>query len=247
MATTATETTAESDGDFRPYRLTIDRYERLAMSGVYPENEPIFLWKGRLVQKIQGEVLPTPEGDFPEHRMTVDRFIKLVDAGVFTKQDRVFLWHGSLVEKMTTGRPHTIAQLGLQSLLVAVVPGGYHIELEAPLAVKVDSLPEPDLAVIRGSLRDYPDRPPTARDVAPIVEVSDSSIAIDSGMKLADYASEGIPVYWIVDIPRRRIEVYAQPLGTSYQEKREYGPDDEVPVILDGREVGRVAAKEILP
>jgi Uma2 family endonuclease len=189
------------------------------------------------------EALPS----FPPHRMTVDRFIKLVDAGVYTKQDRVFLWHGSLVEKMTTGRPHTIAQLALQALLIALRPVGYHVELEAPLILKDDSLPEPDLAVIRGSLRDYPDRPPTAKNVALIVEVSDSSVAIDSGVKLIDYASEGIPVYWIVNIPRRRIEVYAQPLGTGYQEKREYGPDDEVPVVLDGRELGRVSAKEILP
>jgi Uma2 family endonuclease len=245
MATTEAATISESE--FRPYRMTIDRYERLAMSGVYPKKEPIFLWKGRLVQKIEGDVVPTPEGDFPEHRMTVDRFIGLVDAGVFTKQDRVFLWHGSLVEKMSTGRPHIIAQLAVLSLLNALALHGYHTELEAPLEVKEDTLPEPDLAVIRGTSRDYPIRPPTARDVALIIEVSESSLAIDSGRKLADYASEGIPVYWIVNLPNRWIDVYSGPVGSTYRDHQVYGPDDEVPVVLDGREVGRILVREILP
>jgi hypothetical protein len=33
----------------------------------------------------------------------------------------------------------------------------------------------------------------------------------------------------------------------SYKQHQEYGPDDEVPVVLDGREVGRISVKEILP
>jgi Uma2 family endonuclease len=69
--------------------------------------------------------------------------------------------------------------------------------------------------------------------------------------KLKAYASGGIPAYWIVNLPKGRIEVYSQPTGPaetpSYRERHEYGPDDGVPVILDGREVGRIAAREILP
>jgi hypothetical protein len=179
--------------------------------------------------------------------MTVERFLKLVDAGVFTKEDRVFLWHGILVEKMSTGRPYVIAQLGLQALLLALAFRGYHVELEAPFELKVDSLPEPDLAVIRGTLKDYPNRPPTAGDVALIIEVAGSSLAIDSGKKLADYASEGIPIYWIVNLLDHRIDIYSVPEGTTYRDYQAYGPDDEVPVILDSREMGRISVKEILP
>jgi Uma2 family endonuclease len=247
MDTIATEPSTEAADDFRPFRMTNDRYGRLALSGVYPTRDAILLRDGRLVEKIERDILARPDGDTPEHLMTVDRFLQLIEAGVFTSQDDVFLWHGRLVEKRTVGRPHTITQLGLQSLLVAVVSGHYHVELEAPLEIGPESLPEPDLAVIRGSLRDYPDRPPTAGNVSLIIEVADSSVAVDSGRKLRDYAAEGIPVYWIVNIPQTRMEVYSQPEGITYQDRRDYGPDDDVPVLLDGQEVGRIAVKEILP
>ena len=73
---------------------------------------------------------------------------------------------------------------------------------------------------------------------------------MDSGEVLRTLAAATIPVYWIVNIPRRRIEVYGHPSGPSetpcYHDRREYGPDDEVPVVLDGREVGRVSARDIL-
>ena len=193
-----------------------------------------------------------PRGASDENLMTVDRFLKLVEAGVFTVQDRVFLWHGRLVEEMTKGRPHTISQFSLQDALRGLLPREYHVEIEAPLVLGNSSLPEPDLAVIRGSsYRDFPDRPPSAADAALIIEVSDSTVAFDSGEKLQAYAAERIPVYWIVNLPKRRIEVYSQPTGPvekpSYQEQRHYGLDEEVPILIDGREVGRIAAREILP
>ncbi len=76
-------------------------------------------------------------------------------------------------------------------------------------------------------------------------------MTFDSGAKLKSYAADGVPVYWIVNLPKRQIVVYTLPTGPtetpSYGESREYGPDDEVPLVLDGREVGRISAKEILP
>jgi Uma2 family endonuclease len=137
--------------------------------------------------------------------------------------------------------------MSLYRSLSLLLTDSWHVEHQAPLVIGPDSVPEPDLMVVRGSLRDYPDRSPTACDVAIVIEVADFSVAQDSITKLKAYAADKVPIYWIVNLPMRRIEAYAQPLGTTYQEKREYGPDDEVPVVLDGREVGRVSAKEILP
>ena len=114
-----------------------------------------------------------------------------------------------------------------------------------------DGMPEPDVTVVRGTTRDYKGRSPAARDVALVVEVSDSSLAVDSGEVKAAYAREAIPIYWIGNLPKQRIEVYTEPSGPaaapSYRDHRSYGPDDEVPVVLDGREVGRIAVRDVLP
>ena len=188
---------------------------------------------------------------FPEHRITVERYLKMIAAGVFGRGDRVFLWHGRLVEKMTKGRPHSFATLKLDDLLGRMVSADFHVELEQPMRSADDHLPEPDLMVIRGPLEDYRKRMPTPRDLSLIVEVADSSVSIDRGAVLRDYAAAAIPVYWLVNIPGRRVEVYTRPSGPAeapiYADRTDYGVDAEVPVVLDGRDVGRVAVRDVMP
>ena len=50
-------------------------------------------------------------------------------------------------------------------------------------------------------------------DVAMLVEIADSSYARDGGVKMRRYAGFGIPVYWIVDLNRRVVEVRTLPSG----------------------------------
>ncbi len=38
--------------DYPPHRLTVERYERMVRAGIFGEKEPIFLWHGRLVEKM---------------------------------------------------------------------------------------------------------------------------------------------------------------------------------------------------
>lgn len=201
--------------------------------------------------EIAADPASEAEPEFPPHRMTIDRYERLVEAGVYGAKDPVFLWKGRLVEKMTKGRPHSFTSMSLDRSLDRLIPEGWHVEHECPLAIGEDSMPEPDLMVVRGSLRDYLERYPSATDVAIVVEVADSSVAQDSVTKLRAYAADGIPVYWVVNLPKRRVVVHGHPSGPaempSYGERCEYGPDDEVPVVLDGREVGRIAAREVLP
>ena len=65
------------------------------------------------------------------------------------------------------------------------------------------------------------------------------------------YAAARVPVYWILDLNRPPLEVHTEPTGEGedavYTRTQLYGPDDEVPLVLDGREVGRFPVKEILP
>ncbi len=194
---------------------------------------------------------PTPSQTFPPHRLTVGRYRRMVEAGVFSEDEPVFLWRGRLVEKMTKGDPHAFAVVSLNELLVRLIPAAWHVRPEQPIAIVDSGLPEPDLTVVRGRPVDYKGKTPSAGDVALIVEVSASSLAVDSGDVLASYAGEGIPVYWIVDILGRKVEVYGGPIGPAdsprYRECRRYAPGERVPVVLDGREVGAVAVDDFLP
>jgi Uma2 family endonuclease len=61
-----------------------------------------------------------------------------------------------------------------------------------------------------------------------LVEVSDSSLAYDQGIKRALYARHGVAEYWVVDIPGQRVHVYREPTGEGYAQALEHAADDIV-------------------
>jgi len=83
-----------------------------------------------------------------------------------------------------------------------------------------------------------------------LIEVADSSYAIDRGKKWQQYATARIPVYWIVNLPQSQIEVYSAPSGkgrsAAYRDVALYARDDLVPVVLEGKELGRIPVREVL-
>ena len=84
-----------------------------------------------------------------------------------------------------------------------------------------------------------------------VVEVADASLYRDRTTKKQVYARAGIPVYWIVNLPERRIEVYTDPSGPGegpeYRQHEDYGAWSEVPLMIEGREAGRIAMAAFLP
>ena len=183
---------------------------------------------------------------YPPFRMSVDQYEKLVDSGIFTKRDKVQLINGILVAKVTKNPPHSVADQLCRKALERVIPAGWHLRSDSPVRLPPDGEPEPDHCVVRGAERDYSRRHPGPQDVGLLVEIADSSLAADR--QLADtYAASRIPVYWIVNLVDRQIEVFTDPNSDGYGRARVYQPGDDVPVVLDGTEVGRLAVSDILP
>lgn len=209
----------------------------------------------------------TPTGSVPEpetttaslavllqarHRITVEEYHRMAEAGIYGPESRIELLEGVLVEKMTKYPPHVLSTDLIDDLLHRLVPPGYFVSMGNPVTIEErDSEPEPDASVIRGQMRDYTGRRRTQADAALVIEVAESSYKTDASLKRAIYAAVRVPVYWIVDLNRHRLEVHTEPFGTgldaSYARTQILGPEDEVPLILDGREVARFVVKEILP
>ena len=186
------------------------------------------------------------------YRLTVRQFETMIDAGVFPEGAHVELLGGLLVDQMTKNPPHDFAVTRLDSRLRAMLlPAAWHVREEKATMLGRRWRPEPDLAVVRGSDDLYRNRFPRAADVGLLIEVSDTSYAADRGAKWRRYAAVGIPVYWIVNLDKRVVEVYGSPAGrgklAKYRDVATFGKDDEVPVVIDGREVGRIVVKDILP
>ena len=89
------------------------------------------------------------------------------------------------------------------------------------------SAPEPDVAVLR--MRPLTDiRPYLPDDIYFVIEVADTSLAYDSGAKLARYAAAGISEVWVANLRVREVTVYADPSGSEYGTVNVYRPGDSI-------------------
>jgi Uma2 family endonuclease len=195
---------------------------------------------------------PLPPKWIPKRlgRLTVDQYEAMIDAGVFTEQNRFVLINGYLVTKGTKKPPHVIAGELLRDELFAIVPRArWRVMVEAPVRIPDYNEPEPDVSLARGKAKDYADRHPGPADLAMVAEVAYRSLSEDRQM--ADvYGPAGIPIYWIVNLKARRVEVYT--LGKrrgapGYGKPRIFKAGQSVPVVIEGVEVGRIAVSDILP
>jgi Uma2 family endonuclease len=153
----------------------------------------------------------------------------LVAQGAFQPNERVELIEGDILTMPPQNRPHATTVMLTQEALRQAFGPQCHVQVQLPLAISHVSEPEPDLAVIAGSPRDYPQHPTTARLV---VEVSDTTLAFDRKRKGPLYAGAGIPEYWIVNLADRILEVYREPIETAdgwhYRLVHRVGPGEQV-------------------
>lgn len=193
---------------------------------------------------------PVPVRTPPQARTyTLAEYQALIDTGVIREGERVELIDGHLVYAMPANPPHAAAIAKLNRRLILLCPEGYVVRCQTDTVVGT-SRPEPDVCVARGDESAFDARHPEPADIASVVEVSDSSLAFDRGDKLRVYARAGIPVYWIVNVIDRQIEVYTDPTGPAtnpaYRTRTDYTAGQSVPVVLDGTAVGAVAVSDAI-
>jgi Uma2 family endonuclease len=186
----------------------------------------------------------------PVRRFTVDEYHRMIAAGVFAEDDRLELLDGWIIAKPAQTSPHVTVLGRADAVLRGVLPAGWHVRIRSAITT-ADSEPEPDLAIVRGAARDYLSRHPGPQEIALLIEVADSTLAEDRKFKGRIYARAGIPIYWIINLVDMQIEVYTDPTGPDatpgYRQLQTYGPDDLVPVVIEGREMGQITARELLP
>ncbi len=201
------------------------------------------------VAPMQPAVSPTDPAWVPSplYRVSLEQYEAMIASGAFTKRDRVQLKNGYLVEKMTELPPHGAACDATNLMLGPLIPTGWYARIERVLRIPgYASMPEPDLAIVRGTWRDYASRYPEPADTAMIAEVADSSLYEDRAIA-AIYGAAGIPVYWIVNLVHRQVEVYTNPGPAGYASRQDFAAGQQVPAVTGGRQVGMIAVDDLLP
>ncbi len=134
---------------------------------------------------------------------------RLIEAGFFQPGDRVELLDGQMIVAEPQGSRHFTAIMVAEEALRAAFGAGWHVRTQGPLALDDESEPEPDLAVVRGSVRRYTAAHPS--DPVLVVEVAEASLLLDRDYKGSLYARAGIADYWIVNVVDGLVEVHREP------------------------------------
>lgn len=165
---------------------------------------------------------------------------RLIETGFFQPGDPIELIDGQLIVAEPQGSRHFGAIRAAQEALRTAFGPGWEVRAQGPLALDEESEPEPDVAVVPGSFRDYLVRHPSQPVL--VVEVSESSLALDRDHKASLYARAGLADHWIVNLVDQVLEVYRQPapdaaapVGWRYGSIEILGGQDSVaPLALPG-------------
>ena len=183
-------------------------------------------------------------------RFSVAQYHEMIRTGILDEDAPVELIEGWIITKMPKNPPHCFSNELAQEALARVLPSGYFVRAQQPFTTD-DSEPEPDVMVVKGERRDFLERHPHGDEIPLIVEVADASLARDRKLKRRLYARAGVAMYWIINLNKRQIETYTEPVGEAekadYRVRRDYHADEEIPLTIDGNEVGRLNVKALLP
>lgn len=180
-------------------------------------------------------------------KWTKSEYYRLADLRFFDEK-KVELIEGDIIEMAAMNSPHISCVLIVDEVLRGIIDKNFHIRTQGTLDLGTMSQPEPDVAIVKGKIRDYVDAHPKTAEL--IVEVSDSTLSSDRNSKARLYAKNKIKDYWIINLNSRSLEVYRRPikdkkLGFIYSEIQIFTESDEVSPLAVPK--AKIKVADLLP
>lgn len=146
---------------------------------------------------------------------TVDDYERMIETGILKEDDQVELLDGEIVEMSPIGPSHSSCVNQLTRLLTRVAPEDMRVAVQNPIRLVPRSEPQPDLAVLRPG--DYRSRHPGPNDIVLVIEVADTTLAEDRGVKLPLYAKGSVAEAWLIDLNGGAVERHTDPGPAGYR------------------------------
>jgi Uma2 family endonuclease len=163
--------------------------------------------------------------ELPIRRITVAEYARMADLGIIDTDERIELLDGMLVEMPPVDWPHGMA-LGLAlKHLVQRLGDRFFVTSDVSIPLGSCDEPQPDIAVFHLDVLGKKRKSEiTASDIVALIEISDSSLRRDTGVKLRAYARGNVGEYVVVDVPGRRILRYSKPHRDGFASIEELAP-----------------------
>jgi Uma2 family endonuclease len=150
------------------------------------------------------------------HRLTVDEYYRMAEAGALSPDDRTELIEGEVIDMPPIGPDHAAVVSRLSDRLVPITGPSVAVRIQLPVRFVPRSEPHPDIALVRRRADAYRHAHPAAGDALLLIDVGDSTVRYDLGVKARLYATHGILEYWVVDLVDDRVVRHRAPHGREY-------------------------------
>ena len=147
--------------------------------------------------------------EYETRRFSRLEYEKLIDLGVFQPGEALELLGGHLLVAEPQGAAHYTAIVKTARALQVAFGSASYVRIQGPIGLDDESEPEPDVAIVPGTVDDYRRAHPSRAVL--VVEVAEASLAFDRDYKGSLYARGGVPDYWVLNLVDRVLEVYREP------------------------------------
>lgn len=168
-------------------------------------------------------VMVTPKADELSRRLfTVEDAFRMVETGIIGPDERLELIEGEFVQVNSKNNFHQRVQNELTRLLGGIAPRDVAVGVEPTLKLDDFTFVEPDIVIYR-----YSEAPRLTADRAMLViEVSDSSLGFDLGVKAALMARSGVADYWVINAQALEVTIHREPRADGYGSIRRFARDE---------------------
>jgi Uma2 family endonuclease len=160
--------------------------------------------------------------DIQRRLFTSAEYETMLAAGILSEDDRVELIEGEILQMSPIGSPHAGCVKRSNGTFSRLLQGRAIVSVQDPVFLSDVSEPEPDIVLLRPRDDFYAGSHPRPEDVLLVLEVAETSLEFDRGVKAPLYARSGIAELWIADLSGQAIEVHRRPSAHGYLEVRRY-------------------------
>jgi len=158
---------------------------------------------------------------------TTDDFSKMHEAGIIGPDERVELVDGEII-KLNPGKRHVACTMRASRFFIEAFGPRACVSIQNPIVLDIYNEPKPDVVILKPREDFYASTEPAPEHSFFVVEISDTTLAMDRKRKLPKYARLGVPEYWIEDVKNQLLHVYRDPLGNEYRTCLTFHPGDAV-------------------
>ena len=166
---------------------------------------------------------------WPRKAWTHHDLDRMSAAGLFGPEEHVELIDGEIIPMAAKGHRHELVRLALNSWIIRHIAEDKDVYPEPGWRPALRFYLEPDFLIVPRQV--VPPEFPGS-DVLLAIEIADTSLAYDAGLKRDRYAELGVREYWVVHAWELTTTVFRGLGSGGYRDVTEHGPGDTLTPAL---------------